>query len=252
VLDVADTAAPVPGHQAPARYDGESGGDGVLPLPLYEGLAGRLIPTILQAQRCTGAQRLAGLQRRVKRLRHSGPATLLRLRGESPLASPEGRPWSAAPSARHSGTGGPRHTVLQAWAREGVEPAQRASAHSGHHVTRFPSTRDQAGTWARSRRGVRQVDGAAQGVHPRWVVTARAHARPQGLSQPLAWARGQAENESNAHTRSLPSDRPAGHRFAAKPLRLWWPAAASVCLATWRREVCRTPQGASATRETIQ
>jgi hypothetical protein len=72
------------------------------------------------------------------------------------------------------------------------------------------------------------------------------------LSQHIYCARGQAENESKDHTLSLKSDRTACYRFEAHQFRLLLPAAASVLLDTWRREVFRTTQGAAATMETIQ
>src|SRR5256886_3749550 len=73
VLDFDDTEAPVHGEQEQARYDGYYGGYCVPPLHLYEGLSGRLITTIFQAKRFTGAQMLAGLTRLVQRLRHASP-----------------------------------------------------------------------------------------------------------------------------------------------------------------------------------
>src|SRR4029453_1338880 len=63
VLEVDDTEAPVHGEQAQARYDGYYGGSCFLPLPLYEGLAGRLITTSRKAKRFPGAPMLAGLKR---------------------------------------------------------------------------------------------------------------------------------------------------------------------------------------------
>ena len=64
-----------------------------MPLHLYEGLAGRLITTILKAKRFSGMQRLAVLKRLVKRLRHAGPDTLLSFRGDSHFAYPEVMQW---------------------------------------------------------------------------------------------------------------------------------------------------------------
>jgi hypothetical protein len=73
VLDVDDTEDPVHGGQDHARDDGYYGGSGFMPLHVYEGLAGRLIPTILQAKRFTGLQRLAVVKRLGKRRRHAWP-----------------------------------------------------------------------------------------------------------------------------------------------------------------------------------
>jgi hypothetical protein len=68
VLDVDDTEDPVHGGQEHARYDGYYGGYCFMPRHVYEGLSGRLISTLLQAKRFTGAQMLAVLKRLVKRL----------------------------------------------------------------------------------------------------------------------------------------------------------------------------------------
>jgi hypothetical protein len=126
VRDVDDTEDRVHGQQAQARYDGYDGGSGFRPLHLYAGLSGGLLTTILKAKRFTGAQRLAGLQRLVKRLRHAWPAPLLLVRGDSPVASPEVRPWIAEQPALSSVTGLTRNTVLQALAREVVAQAKGA------------------------------------------------------------------------------------------------------------------------------
>ena len=61
--------------------------------------------------------------------------------------------------------------VLQKLAHEVVEQAQRAYARDGGKVTRFHSTRYQAGTWSQPRRVVIKVEVSAQGVNTRFVVT---------------------------------------------------------------------------------
>jgi hypothetical protein len=100
-----DTEAPVHGAQAQARYDREDGGAWFMLLPRYAGLSGRLLTPILKAKRFTGTPRLAVLKRLGKPLRHAWPDPLVLCRGDSPCASPEVRPWSDAPPARHCGTG---------------------------------------------------------------------------------------------------------------------------------------------------
>lgn len=229
--------APVRGPPEPARYDGEYGGAGGRPLPLAAGLSGRLRTTRLHAQRCTGPQRLAVLQRLVKRLRPAWPDTLVLVRGASHCASPEVRHGIADHPARSAVTGLTRNAVLQARAREGVAPAQRASERSGPTGTRWHATRSQAGTWSCARRGVRTGAVRDQGVTPRLVVPPLEQARPTGLSQHSACARGQAAHASQAHTRSVPSARTAGQRFAATQWRLLGQAAASGFLETVRRAV---------------
>jgi DDE family transposase len=252
VLDCDDTEAPVQGGPAQARYDGSDGGDCFLPLPLYEGLSGRLMTTIFQAKRLTGAQRLAVLTRLVKRLRQAWPHTLLLLRGDSHFAYPEGMPWSEEQPALSDVTGLTSNRVLPELAREIVAQAKRAYGRDGGKRTRFHSTRYQAGTWSRSRRVVIQVEVSAQGGNTRCVVTDMEYARPQGLYQHIYCARGQAENEIKDHKRSLKSDRTSWHRFEANQCRLFLHAAAYVLLDTWRREVCKTTPWAAATMETIQ
>jgi hypothetical protein len=232
VLDVEATEAPVHGGQEPARYASYDGGDCCMPLPVDEGLSGRLIPTMLQAKRLTGAQMLAVLQQLGKRLRQVWPPTLLIVRGESHCASPEVRQWIAAQPSLGSVTGVTRTVVRQALAREVVEPAPRAYALHGPPGTRCPSTRYQAGTWSRPRRVVITVAGSEPGSTTRFVVAARERARTTVLSQKISCARGQAENDLKDHHLDLQSERPSCHRFEAHQWRVLLHAAAYVFLAT--------------------
>src|SRR6267143_6563383 len=252
VLDFDDTEDPVHGEQEQARYDGYYGGYCFLPLHLYEGLSGRLITTIFKAKRFTGAQMLAVLTRLVKRLRHAWPHTLLIFRGDSHFAYPEVMQWIEEQPDLSYVTGLTSNQVLQELAREVVEQAKRAHACRGAKVTRFHSTRYQAGTWSRLRRVVIKVEVSDQGVNTRFVVTDLEHARTKVLYQQIYCARGQAENEIKDHKLYLKSDRTSCHRFEANQFRLLLHSAAYVLLETLRREVLRTTQWASATMETIQ
>src|SRR5712671_674250 len=252
VLDFDDTEDPVHGEQEQARYDGYYGGYCFMPFHLYEGLSGRLITTIFKAKRFTGAQMLAVVKRLVKRLRHAWPDTLLIFRGDSHFAYPEVMQWIDEQPELSYVTGLTSNAVLQALAQEVVEQAKRVYASRGSKVTRFHSTRYQAGTWSRSRRVVIKVEVSEQGVNTRFVVTDMEHARTQGVYQQLYCARGQMENEIKDHKLSLKSDRTSCHRFEANQWRLFLHSAAYVLLDTLRREVLRTTQWASATMETIQ
>jgi Transposase DDE domain group 1 len=181
VLDFDDTEDPVHGAQEQARYDGYYGGYCFLPLHLYEGLSGRLITTIFKAKRFTGTQMLSVLKRLVKRLRHAWPDTLLIFRGDSHFTYPEVMQWIEAQANLSYVTGLTSHAVLKTLAREVVEQAQRAYARDGGKVTRFHSTRYQAGTWSRSRRVVIKVEVSEQGVNTRFVVTDMEQARTRGV-----------------------------------------------------------------------
>ena len=185
VLDVDDTEDPVHGGQEHARYDSYYGGYCFMPLHVYEGLSGRLITTILKAKRFTGAQMLAVLKRLVKRLRQVWPHTLLIVRGDSHFAYPEVMQWIEAQPSMGYVTGLTSNVVLQALAREVVEQATRAYALSGHKVTRFHSTRYQAGTWSRPRRVVIKVEVSEQGINTRFVVTDLEQARTKVLYQKI-------------------------------------------------------------------
>jgi len=232
VLDVDDTEDPVHGEQEHARYDGYYGGYCFMPLHVYAGLSGRLITTILKAKRFTGAQMLAVLKRLVKRLRQVWPHTLLIVRGDSHFASPEVMQWIEAQPHLGYVTGLTSNAVLQALAREVVEQATRAYALSGHKVTRFHSTRYQAGTWSGPRRVVIKVEVSEQGINTRFVVTDLEQARTKVLSQQISCARGQAENESKDHKLYLKSDRTSCHRFEANQFRVLLHSAAYVLLET--------------------
>src|SRR5215475_15161863 len=149
VLDVDDTEDRVHGPQEQARYDGYYGGYCFMPLHLYEGLSGRLMTTIFKAKRFTGAQMLSVLTRLVKRLRHAWPDTLLIFRGDSHFAYPEVMQWIEAQTQLSYVTGLTSNAVLQTLARDVVEQAKRAYERDGGKITRFHSTRYQAGTWSR-------------------------------------------------------------------------------------------------------
>jgi len=231
---------------------GYYGGYCFLPLHLYEGLSGRLITTIFKAKRCTGTQMLAVLKRLVKRLRHAWPDTLLIFRGDSHFTYPEVMQWIEAQANLSYVTGLTSNAVLKTLAREVVEQAQRAYERDGSKVTRFHSTRYQAGTWSRSRRVVIKVEVSEQGVNTRFVVTDMEQARTRVLYQRIYCARGQAENEIKDHKRYLKSDRTSCHRFEANQLRLFLHSAAYILLDTLRREVFRTTPWACATMETLQ
>jgi DDE family transposase len=252
VLDFDDTEDPVHGGQEQARYDGYYGGYCFLPLHLYEGLSGRLITTIFKAKRFTGAQMLAVLTRLVKRLRQAWPHTLLIFRGDSHFAYPEVMQWIEEQPDLSYVTGLTSNRVLTELAREIVEQAKRAYERDGGKITRFHSTRYQAGTWSRSRRVVIKVEVSAQGVNTRFVVTDMEYARTKVLYQQIYCARGQAENEIKDHKLYLKSDRTSCHRFEANQFRLFLHSAAYVLLDTLRREVLKTTPWASATMETIQ
>ncbi len=153
VLDFDATEDPAHGAQEQVRYDGYYRGYCFLPLHLYEGLSGRLITTIFKAKRFTGAQMLAVLKRLVKHLHHVWPDTLLIFRGYSHFTYPEVMQWIEAQAQLSYVTGLTCNAVLKALAREVVEQAKRAYERDGGKVTRFHSTRYQAGTWARAPRG---------------------------------------------------------------------------------------------------
>lgn len=252
VLDFDDTEDPVHGEQEQARYDGYYGGYCFLPLHLYEGLSGRLITTIFKAKRFTGTQMLSVLKRLVKRLRQAWPDTLVIFRGDSHFAYPEVMQWIEAQADLSYVTGLTSNAVLQTLARDVVEQAKRAYERDRGKITRFHSTRYQAGTWSRSRRVGIKVEGSDQGVNTRFVVTDMEQARTKVLYQHIYCARGQAENDIKDHKRSLKSDRTSCHRFEANQFRLFLHSAAYVLLDTLRREVFKTAPWACATMETIQ
>jgi hypothetical protein len=252
VLDVDDTEDRVHGQQEHARYDGYYGGYCFLPLHLYEGLSGRLLTTIFKATRFSGSQMLSVLKRVVKRLRHAWPDTLVIFRGDSHFAYPEVMQWIDEQPELSYVTGLTSNAILHKLAREVVEQAKRAYASRGHKVTRFHSTRYQAGTWSRARRVVIKVEVCEQGVNTRFVVTDMEHARTQVLYQQIYCARGHMDNDIKDHKLYLKSDRTSCHHFEANQLRLFLHSAAYILLETLRREVLRDTQWAAATMATIQ
>ena len=252
VLDFDDTEDPAHGEQEHIRYDGYYSAYCFLPLHVYEGLSGRLITTIFKAKRFTGQQMLSVLKRLVKHLRQAWPDTLIVFRGDSHFAYPEVMQWIEAQAHLHYVTGLTSNNVLQTLAHEVVEQAKRAYERDGGKVTRFHSTRYQAGTWSQPRRVVIKVEVSEQGVNTRFVVTDLEQAGAKVLYRQLYCARGQAENEIKDHKRYLKSDRTSCHRFEANQFRLFLHSAAYVLLDTLRREVFKGTPWARATMETIQ
>jgi len=252
VLDFDDTEDPAHGQQEQVRYDGYYGGYCFLPLHVYEGLSGRLITTIFKAKRFSAAQLLAVLKRLVKHLRHAWPETLIVFRGDSHFAYPEVMEWIEGQAHLHSVTGLTTNAVLKKLAHEVVEQAQRAYERDGVNVTRFHSTRYQAGTWSRPRRVVIKVEVSAQGVNTRFVVTDLEQTGAKVLYRQLYCARGQMENEIKDPKRYLKSDRTSCHRFEANQFRVLLHSAAYVLLDTLRREVLQGTPWARATMETLQ
>jgi Transposase DDE domain group 1 len=216
VLDCDDTEDPVHGAQEQARYDGYYGGYCFLPLHLYEGLSGRLITTICQATRFTGTQMLAVLKRVVKRRRQAWPDTLLIFRGDSHVAYPEVRQWIEAQAHLSYVTGLTSNAVLQPLARDVVEQAKRAYECDGGKITRFHSTRYQAGTWSRSRRVVIKVEVSAPGVNTRFVVTDMEQAAPRCSTNTLT-VRGAKRKMRSRITNAL-CNRIARRVIALRPI----------------------------------
>ena len=252
VLDFDDTEDPAHGQQEQVRYDGHDGGYCFLPLHVYEGLSGRLITTVFKAKRFSAAQLLAVLKRLVKHLRQAWPETLIVFRGDSHFTYPEVMQWIEGQAHLSYVTGLTGNAVLKQLAAEVVEQAKRAYARDGVKVTRFHTTRYQAGTWSQPRRVVIKVEVSAQGVNTRFVVTDLEQARTQVVYRQLYCARGQMENEIKDHKRYLKSDRTSCHRFEANQFRLLLHSAAYVLLDTLRREVLKGTPWARATMETLQ
>jgi hypothetical protein len=149
-------------------------------------------------------------------------------------------------------TGLSSNAVLKRLADAVVEQAKRAYERDGGKVTRFHSTRYQAGTWSRPRRVVIKVEVCGQGVNTRFVVTDLEQTGAKVLYRQLYCARGQMENEIKDHKRYLKSDRTSCHRFEANQFRLFLHSAAYVLLDTLRREVLQGTPWAHATMETLQ
>jgi hypothetical protein len=252
VLDFDDTEDPAHGQQEQVRYDGHYGGYCFMPLHVYEGLSGRLMTTIFKAKRFSAAQLLAVLKRLVHRLRQAWPETLMIFRGDSHFAYPEVMQWIETQANLHYVTGLTSNAVLKLLAKDIVEQAKGAYERDGGKVTRFHSTRYQAGTWPRPRRVVIKVEVSGQGVNTRFVVTDLEQAGAKGLYRQIYCGRGQMENEIKDHKRYLKSDRTSCHRFEANQFRVFLHSAAYVLLDTLRRELLQGTPWAKATMETLQ
>ena len=168
------------------------------------------------------------LQRLLKHLCHAWPNTLIVVRGDSHVASPEVMQGIEAQANLSDVTGLTSNAIVQKRAHAVVAQAKRAYGRDGGTGPRFHSTRYQAGTWSCTSRVGITVEVTDQGVNTRCVVTDLEQARAHVLSRHIDGARGQAEHAIKDHKRSLKADRTAWHRFAANPFRLLLHAAASV------------------------
>jgi hypothetical protein len=90
ILDIDDAEDPAHGDQQLTLCNAHYGAHGYLPLHLYAGQSGQLIPTILRpGRRPSGKDLVAILKRLVTALRQHWPQVLRVRRGERPFRAPE-------------------------------------------------------------------------------------------------------------------------------------------------------------------
>lgn len=259
VLDFDDTDSPLHGDQQLRLFNAHYDGYCYMPLHVYEGLSGRLVTTILKPKQFKGPQLLAVVRRLIEHIRQRWPETRIVYRGDSHFTKPEVMDYlDAAPSAMYV-SGLMPNAVLHRLAEPVVEEAvRRFSAGVGRErgdcakVLRFHTVRYKAGSWSRYRRVIVKVEVTAKGTNTRFVVTNMEEAPAKRLYQKIYCGRGQAENYIKDHKRYLRSDKASCHRFQANQFRLLLHSAAYVLFDTFRRELLKGTEYATATIETLR
>lgn len=253
VLDFDDTDSPLHGHQQLRLFNAHYDGYCYMPLHVYEGLSGRLVTTILKPKQLKGPQLLAIVRRLIEHIRHRWPKTRIVYRGDAHFTKPEVMDYlDDAPFAMYV-SGLMPNAVLQRLAEPVVEEATRRFERGDQRkVLRFHSVRYKAGSWSRYRRVVIKVEVTAKGTNTRFVVTNMEEAPAKRLYQEIYCGRGQAENYIKDHKRYLRSDKASCHRFQANQFRLLLHSAAYVLFDTFRRELLKGTEYATATIETLR
>lgn len=253
VLDFDDTDSPLHGEQQLRLFNAYYDEYCYMPLHVYDGLSGRLVTTILKPKQLKGPALLAIVRRVVQRLRRAWPETQIVYRGDAHFTKPEVMEYlDEVPGAMYV-SGLHTNTVLACLAEPVVEEARRRFAESGRRkVVRFHSVRYKAGSWSRYRRVVIKVEVTAKGTNTRFVVTDMEAAPAQRLYREIYCSRAKAENYLKDHKRYLRSDKASCHRFQANQFRLLLHSAAYILFDTFRREVLRGTEWASATIETLR
>lgn len=253
VLDFDDTADLAHGEQEQARFNAHVGDHGFLPLPVYEGLSGRLVLTMLKPKLLKGIELLSILRRVANRLRAAWPRTEILFRGDSHFAYPEVMAYLESEPRMHYVTGLGTNRVLKRLASELEAEARRRFARGDRaKVLRFHTVYYQASTWPKVRRVIVKVEVTDQGTNTRFIVTDLVRADAQRLYQQVYCARGQMENYLKDHKLALKSDRTSCHRFLANAFRLLLHSAAYVLLWALRAEVLGRSAWSRLRFETLQ
>ena len=256
VLDFDDTDSAVYGQQQLALFNGYYGHRCYQPLHVYEGLSGKLIPTLLRpGPRPSGAEIVAYLRRIVTQRRAAWPETLILVRGDQHYGAPALYDWIAAQPQLYSMTGFP----VRKWLRNDpriqrlIRAVEIQYDRYGEPQTRYASWAYHATTWSHPRKLVVKVEMTTTGqINLRAITTDCWQGRARVFYETVYCARGQDEQYIKDHKRYLQSDRASCHRFEAHPFRLFGMSAAYVLLHSLRTQVCGGTRWAQATMATLQ
>jgi hypothetical protein len=291
LLDIDDTADEVHGAQQQALFHGHYDAYCSLPLHLYEGQSGKVIPTILRPGcRPTGAEIVSILKRVVGGIRRKWPEVAILLRGDGHLSTPEVHQWCEAqePVIFYI-LGQSGHAVLKREAAGLLAQARRLygsrqaraarpQAHAHRKEQRSRSTKrsstlrqrvqspppvalksklyttfaNQAESWSEPRRVICKVEVSDDGDNIRFIVTNLQNPRSTWIYERIYCGRGQMENSIKDHKRFLHADRTSCHRFEANQFRVFLHSAAYVLMHHLRSTGLRGTAWAKAQFDQIQ
>lgn len=218
LLDVDSTDDPTHGQQQLAFFTGYYQQTMYYPLVWFEGHTGVPLRTRLRPGRTPNATGLVeDLQRLLPRLRRRFPAAVIRLRGDSGMATPRVEAALERAGVEYVLAMGSNRLFATRVAPLRAR-AEARYARTGQPVSVCTSFRHRAQRWPRQRRILVHIQVNAIGTSVRFLVTNR-RGRAGDL---VAWyaGRGTAENRIKELKRDLHADRLSCHRYRANAVRL--------------------------------
>ena len=249
VLDFDDTANVVHGDQQMALFNGYYGETCYQPTHLYEGLSGKLIATILRpGRRPNGSEIVSYVRRIINHIRQQWPETIIVYRGDSHYSLPEVFTFLAEQQDCYSVTGLGGNKVLE----QKVDSLIREVKQQATGYRRYQTFQYQAQSWSAPRKVVAKVEMTEKGLNTRFISTEMMKAKAQMLYEEIYSARGNDELYIKEHKTYTKSDRSSCHRFEANQFRLFLHSAAYVLMHSFRSNMLKGSELATATFETIR
>ncbi len=249
ILDFDDTNDTCHGKQQLALFNGYYGETCYQPMHVYEGFSGKLIATVLRpGRRPKGEEILSYLERIVDLIRKQWPDTIMVYRGDSHYSGPEVFEYISGQDNMYSIAGLTGNVKLQGTVQFLIDQVKDKPA----GFKRYHSFAYQAGSWSESRKVVAKVEMTEKGLNVRFISTDMFAAKAKNLYEEIYCARGNDELYIKDHKTYTKSDRTSCHSFLANQFRLYLHSAAYVLLHTFRSELLKGTEFATATFDTIR